>query len=138
MSGNDLDRWDRTLCDPALGGLPLMDRPNREILRPSTASGRELGSVLVGYFDDGELHYAGKVGTGFGSEEGSQLITRLRKHERKQSPFKEVPRAAARDARWAEPVLVAEVEFTSLTRDRYFRHRSLRGCARTSPRASRR
>jgi hypothetical protein len=69
--------------------------------RPSTAPGRELGSVLVGYFDDRELHYAGKVGRGFGGREGSQLVFQLRKHERKQSLFKEVPRADAREARWS-------------------------------------
>jgi bifunctional non-homologous end joining protein LigD len=33
--------------------------------RRSTASGRDLGSLLVGYYRDGKLHYAGKVGTGF-------------------------------------------------------------------------
>jgi bifunctional non-homologous end joining protein LigD len=95
--------------------------------RPSRAPGRELGSVLVGYFDNGELHYAGKVGTGFGSREGSELIHRLRKHERKQSPFREVPRSDARNVRWVEPVTVAEVEFTDWTRDRRVRHPPLKG-----------
>jgi bifunctional non-homologous end joining protein LigD len=74
-----------------------------------------------------ELYDAGKVGTGFGSREGSELIARLREHERKQSPFREVPRADAREARWAEPVTVAEVEFTDWTRDRRVRHPSLKG-----------
>jgi bifunctional non-homologous end joining protein LigD len=79
------------------------------------------------YFDDGELHDAGKVAAGFGARERGQLIRRLWKHERKQSPFTEVPRADARDARWAEPVTVAEVEFTDWTRDRRVRHPSLKG-----------
>jgi bifunctional non-homologous end joining protein LigD len=55
------------------------------------------------------------------------LIRRLRKHERKHLPFREVPRADARDARWVEPVTVAEVEFTDWTRDRRVRHPSLKG-----------
>ena len=33
--------------------------------RRSTASGRDLGSLLVGYYRDGKLEYAGKIGTGF-------------------------------------------------------------------------
>jgi bifunctional non-homologous end joining protein LigD len=96
--------------------------------RPSTAPGRELGSILVGYFGGGELHYAGKVGTGFGSREGSELIRRLRKHERPRSPFAErVPSADARGAHWVDPVTVAEVEFTDWTQDRRVRHPSLKG-----------
>jgi bifunctional non-homologous end joining protein LigD len=43
------------------------------------------------------------------------------------SPFVEVPRAEARDARWVEPVHVAEVEFTAWTRDGHIRHPSFKG-----------
>jgi hypothetical protein len=98
--------------------------PPRATVRQLSMAG---GSILVGYYDNGDLVYAGKVGTGFGSREGGQLIRRLRKHERKQSPFREVSRADAREARWAEPVTVAEVEFTDWTRDRRVRHPSLKG-----------
>jgi bifunctional non-homologous end joining protein LigD len=95
--------------------------------RLSTASGRDLGSLLVGYYDDGKLHYAGKVGTGFSQKLGRELVPELVKHGRKDSPFVDVPRAEPRDARWVEPALVAEVEFTAWTRDGHLRHPSFKG-----------
>jgi bifunctional non-homologous end joining protein LigD len=96
--------------------------------RPSTAPGRDLGSILVGYYDRGDLRYAGKVGTGFGIQRGREIVDRLRKHERLRSPFAErVPSADAHGARWVDPVTVAEVEFTDWTGDRRVRHPSLKG-----------
>jgi bifunctional non-homologous end joining protein LigD len=95
--------------------------------RRSTASGRDLGSLLVGYYRDGKLQYAGKVGTGFSQKVGRELIAKLEKHGRKDSPFVDVPRAEGRDARWVEPALVAEVEFTAWTRDGHLRHPSFKG-----------
>jgi bifunctional non-homologous end joining protein LigD len=96
--------------------------------RPSAAPGREFGSILVGYYDHGQLRYAGKVGTGFPPAEGRNMVARLRKHERRQSPFDEpVPRPDAREARWVDPVNVAEVEFTAWTRDGRVRHPSFKG-----------
>jgi bifunctional non-homologous end joining protein LigD len=44
--------------------------------RASTA-GRTLGSLLVGYYRDGNLHYAGQVGTGFRQKLGRELIQKL-------------------------------------------------------------
>jgi hypothetical protein len=46
---------------------------------------------------------------------------------RDSSPFVDVPRAEARDARWVEPVLVAEVEFTAWTPNGHLRHPSFKG-----------
>jgi bifunctional non-homologous end joining protein LigD len=101
--------------------------------RRSTASGRDLGSLLVGYYRDGKLHYAGKVGTGFGLKLGRELIAKLEKHGQKDSPFVDVPRAEARDARWVKPALVAEVEFTAWTRDGHLRHPSFKGLREDKP-----
>jgi bifunctional non-homologous end joining protein LigD len=96
--------------------------------RRPTASGRDVGSLLVGYYDrDGRLHYAGKVGTGFSQKVGRELVAKLEKHSRPDSPFIDIPRSEARGARWVEPVLVAEVEFTAWTRDGHLRHPSFKG-----------
>ena len=83
--------------------------------------------MLVGYYRDGKLHYAGKVGTGFSQKLGREVVALLEKHHRPDSPFVDVPRAEARDARWVGPVLVAEVEFTAWTRDGHLRHPSFKG-----------
>lgn len=95
--------------------------------RQSTAPGRELGSLLVGYYERGKLRYAGKVGTGFTERAARELLAELRKIERKDSPFVEVPREYRRDAHWVEPRLVAEVELTAWTRDGRIRHSSFKG-----------
>jgi bifunctional non-homologous end joining protein LigD len=89
--------------------------------------------LLVGHYGDGKLHYAGKVGTGFSQKLGRELIAKLEKHGRKDSPFVDVPRADARDARWVDPVLVAEIEFTSWTRDRHLRHPSFKDLREDKP-----
>ena len=55
-----------------------------------------IGSLLLGVHDeDGRLVYAGHVGTGFTQQMLDDLAARLRRMERKTSPFAdEVPRAA--------------------------------------------
>jgi bifunctional non-homologous end joining protein LigD len=92
-----------------------------------------LGSLLVGYYDRGRLVFAGGVGTGFSVPERRKLVAKLQGLRRNSSPFVEVPRADARDARWVEPKLVAEVEFTSWTRDGPVRHPSFRGLRENKP-----
>jgi DNA ligase D-like protein (predicted ligase) len=83
-------------------------------------SREELGALLLGYFQDGELRYAGKVGTGFDRETLRDLARRLRPLRRDSSPFAdEVP---ARGTTWVEPELVAQVGFTEWTRDGRLRH----------------
>jgi bifunctional non-homologous end joining protein LigD len=80
----------------------------------------EFGALLVGYHEDGELRYAGKVGTGFDAATLRDLGRRLRALERERSPF---PRGQGpRGARWVEPELVAQVGFSEWTRDGKLRH----------------
>ena len=56
----------------------------------TAGSGRRadsIGALLVGYHRDGELHYAGKVGTGYSDADLAMLTKRLRPLARKRSPF---------------------------------------------------
>jgi DNA ligase D-like protein (predicted ligase) len=84
-------------------------------------SREELGALLLGHFDDGNLLYAGKVGTGFTRETLHELARRLRPLRRPDSPFAGDD-APARDATWVEPELVAQVAFTEWTCDGRLRH----------------
>jgi bifunctional non-homologous end joining protein LigD len=86
-----------------------------------------VGSLLMGVPTDGRLRYVGRVGTGFGDRELEALTTKLAKLERKTSPFDEVPRADASDARWITPTLVGEVEFAEWTPTDKLRQPSWRG-----------
>ncbi len=93
-------------------------------------SGR-LGSLLVGYFEDGELCYAGKVGTGFSERDLAELAERLGPLERKSSPFAagKVPK----QANFVEPELIAEIEYRELTAEGMVRHGSFKGLREDKP-----
>jgi len=78
-------------------------------------SRERLGALLVGYYERGKLRYAGKVGTGFDRQTLHRLGDELQRRERQTSPFE--AGGPPRDARWAEPELVAEIGFAEWTRD---------------------
>jgi len=76
-----------------------------------------LGALLLGYYDvDGTLAYAGHTGTGFNQRSLLDTYRRLRRIERKRSPFATTPRTNER-AHWVQPALVAEVKFNEWTAD---------------------
>jgi bifunctional non-homologous end joining protein LigD len=79
------------------------------------------GALLLGYYEDGKLVYAGKVGTGFDTE----LLVNLRKQlsalEISKSPFGGELKAG-KGVHWVKPKLVAEVSFTGWTPDGKLRH----------------
>jgi DNA ligase D-like protein (predicted ligase) len=87
---------------------------------PPKGSRTELGALLLGYYEDGRLRYAGKVGTGFTRATLRDLADRLRPLERPDSPFADELRE--RGAKWVEPRLVAQVGFSEWTRDGRLRH----------------
>jgi bifunctional non-homologous end joining protein LigD len=84
-----------------------------------------LGSLAVGFHKDGELRYAGKVGTGFTETELDRVARLLEPLQRDTSPFTgpQPPRAT----HFVEPRLVASVEYTELTRIGTLRHPSYKG-----------
>lgn len=87
-----------------------------------------IGSLLLGVNAEPGLVYAGHVGTGFSEATLRQLRELLTPLERATSPFTgDIPRPFAKDARWVEPELVAEVAFGEWTREGRLRHPSYRG-----------
>ena len=83
------------------------------------------GALLVGYHRDGELRYAGRVGTGFDERTLRSLHSEMRRLEVPASPFIDLDRQPG--THWARPELVAEVAFTEWTRDGRLRHPSFLG-----------
>jgi bifunctional non-homologous end joining protein LigD len=76
-----------------------------------------IGSLITGVYSGEELIYSGHVGTGYTHQALRMLGERLAPLRRDTSPFSpKVPVDDARTARWAEPVLVAEVEFSEWTK----------------------
>jgi bifunctional non-homologous end joining protein LigD len=93
-----------------------------------SGSRMEFGALLIGYYDDGNLRYAGKVGTGFDERTLRDLGDRLRRLERPQSPFADpVP---GRNVHWVKPELVCEIGFTEWTTDGRLRHPRFLGLRR--------
>ncbi|MFF4185157.1 non-homologous end-joining DNA ligase [Streptomyces sp. NPDC001691] len=90
------------------------------------AGSREgIGALLIGYYRDGLLHYAGKVGTGFDRRALLALRERLDGLRTAESPF--AGRTAPRTARWVWPRLVAQIAFAEWTRDGLLRHPRYQG-----------
>ena len=82
----------------------------------------EFGALLLGYYKDGKLEYAGKVGTGFDTATLHELGAQLRALKRSDPPFVEPESIKERHVTWVEPKLVAELGFTEWTRDGRLRH----------------
>ncbi len=89
--------------------------------RPSTKAGRSFSSLLLGEFEDGELHYRGRVGAGFDADTLDEVSRKLLRLSCDQNPFVDVPQAISRVARWVEPRLVVEVAYSERTEDGYLR-----------------
>lgn len=87
---------------------------------PSTR-GRRFASLMLADYVKGTLRYRGNVGTGFDATTLDALHRKLSPLAR-ATPALVVPREAAREARWVEPRLVAQVAFTEFTREGAVRH----------------
>lgn len=80
------------------------------------------GALLVGYYDDSGLRYAGKVGTGYDDDTLRRMRDRLDGLERKTSPFAEPDEIDSKGVHWVTPRLVGEVGFTEWTDEGKLRH----------------
>jgi bifunctional non-homologous end joining protein LigD len=76
----------------------------------------DFGALLVGYYEDGRLRYAGKVGTGYTAATLRDLGARLRALETPESPFVDA-RPIPRGTHWSRPELVAQTGFAEWTSD---------------------
>jgi bifunctional non-homologous end joining protein LigD len=84
-------------------------------------SRERLGALLVGYYDDGVLRYAGKVGTGYDRAALELLYQRLVPLHRRTSPFAPGPLPTG-PVQWVTPRLVAQVGFAEWTEAGLLRH----------------
>jgi DNA ligase D-like protein (predicted ligase) len=80
------------------------------------------GALLLGYYADGELRYAGRVGTGFNEATLASLGGRLRDLTTETSPFADPQSIGIAGAHWVKPELVAQIGFTEWTRHGRLRH----------------
>ena len=95
--------------------------------------GNGIGALLLGYYQDGKLIYAGRTGTGFTQKSQTQIRERLESLRSDKNPFLAVNTAERRGAIWVKPQLVAEVAFSTWTADNLVRQASFKGLREDKP-----
>ena len=81
-----------------------------------------LGALLVGYHQDGDFVFAGKIGTGFNTEMLLNLRTRLDKLEIEKPPFTKAVGLPRLRQHWVRPEIVVQVGFIEWTVHGKLRH----------------
>src|SRR5579871_1500490 len=81
-----------------------------------------LGALLVGYVQQDEFHFAGKVGTGFDTRLLMELRARLDAIEIPKSPFTKAEGLPRIRAHWVRPEIVVQVAFIEWTSHGKLRH----------------
>ena len=86
-----------------------------------------LGALLVGYFENEDFVFAGKVGTGFDTRMLLDLRARLDTIEIPKSPFTKAIGLPRLRAHWVRPEIVVQVAFIEWTKHGKLRHSRLLG-----------
>jgi DNA ligase D-like protein (predicted ligase) len=86
-----------------------------------------LGALLVGYYDDNDLVFAGKIGTGFDTALLLDLRRRLDAIEIPASPFTKARGLPRLRAHWVRPEIVVQIGFIEWTVHGKLRHPRLLG-----------
>ncbi|MEO5754107.1 MAG: non-homologous end-joining DNA ligase, partial [Chthoniobacterales bacterium] len=96
---------------------------------PPAGARQHFGALLVGYFENKKLLFAGKVGTGFNSKALALLDEKFQAEARGDCPFADLPSkqggqwvqgitpAMMKKCHWVNPVFVAQIKFAEWTRD---------------------
>jgi ATP-dependent DNA ligase len=81
-----------------------------------------LGALLVGYYEGGDLVFAGKIGTGFDTQLLLDLRRRLDPLEIAKSPFTIATGLPKLRVHWVKPSIVVQVSFMEWTKHNKLRH----------------
>ena len=95
---------------------------------PSSAVRQAIGSLALGYYENGQLVHVGRVGTGFSNQLAHDLYKTLQQREAPQPKFKKpIAVAESRNVKWVKPDLVAEIEYRGWGSEGLLRQASFKG-----------
>jgi bifunctional non-homologous end joining protein LigD len=96
---------------------------------PSTVDAKAIGALILGYYDDRRLRYAGRMGTGYSHQIARDLWQRLQPLRIAKTPFEKTPpeETRSRNAKWVEPRVVVEAAFHGWTHGDRIRQASFQG-----------
>ncbi|WP_434776479.1 DNA ligase D [Pseudomonas oryzihabitans] len=102
---------------------------------PPKGGRQHLGALLVALHDEqGALHYAGKVGTGFTAAMLKQLHARFQPLIVERPPVVDPPKGAAyREVTWLKPEQLCEIAYAEMTQDRIVRQGVFHGLREDKP-----
>ena len=98
-----------------------------------------IDALLVGYYDDTGLRFAGKVRAGFVPHLRREVMKSLKPHHVDECPFVDLPTSKAsrwgggvtademREMQWVKPELVAQIRFVEWTAEGRLRHAAFLG-----------
>jgi bifunctional non-homologous end joining protein LigD len=96
---------------------------------PPQGARKHFGAILVGYYKNKKLVFAGKVGTGFKSKSLAALHKKFQAQQRNDCPFVDLPSkqngqwvqgvtpSMMKKMHWINPKFVVEIKFAEWTRD---------------------
>src|SRR5216117_335542 len=100
---------------------------------PPQGARKHFGAILVGYYENKKLVFAGKVGTGFTAKSLSILHKKLQAERCADCPFVDLPSkqngqwvqgitpSMMKKMHWVNPKFIAQIKFAEWTRDKKLR-----------------
>lgn len=119
--GNRGGDWIKLKCDKrqefVIGGYTLSDKKTSGV-----------SSLLLGVYENGDLIYAGRAGTGFSESDMRELEGKFKSLIMAEPPFKIAPKPKPNEKIiWIEPKYAAEIKFREWTKDNQLRQASYKG-----------